>query len=64
MAEWLGSLIANLPPWVAIVVVALGVIVWGASDVFALGPWSHEKYEWPEDKKKRLQKAEKKARKG
>ena len=61
MESWIGHMIANWPVWVVILLIIIGVITW----FFAYGidgGWSNtSRYEWPEDKKKRL--AKEKARK-
>lgn len=56
MAEWIGHFIANWPIWLVIPIAFLVGIVWLFLNPYtglAFGT-SSNKYEWPEDKKKRL----------
>lgn len=64
MAEWIGHTIANWPGWLIIITLIIVAIIWIIWQLATAPPWGYSKYEWPEDKKKRLQKAKKKTRKG
>ncbi|MDB5162607.1 MAG: hypothetical protein JWO54_346 [Candidatus Saccharibacteria bacterium] len=56
MAELIGHFIANWPMWIALPVILIASFLW----VFLYGAnvslYKSPRYEWPEDKKKRLAK--------
>lgn len=57
MADWLGQLMANWPVWLLIPGLIVAGIVWVFWYIAPLGnSTSSHKYEWPEDRKKHLQK--------
>lgn len=57
MADWLGQYIGTLPGWLAFFVIFFVALTW--IWMATLG-WKRDKYEWPEDKKKRLEKEKRK----
>jgi uncharacterized protein HemY len=56
MTDWLGHLIAGWPIWLVIPILIVVAIVWFLINALEWPYGSSRKYEWPEDKKKRLQK--------
>ncbi len=64
MAEWIGRVIADWPIWLIIPIVILVVIGWFMWQTASSGWIGNKRYEWPEDKKRRLEKAKLKAKKG
>ena len=53
MADWLGRYLGVLPFWLGVVVIICLGLTWFWMATLKVG---REKYEWPEDKKKRLAK--------
>lgn len=58
MAEWIGHFIANWPVWLVVPTTFLVAIAWLLFNSYGglLFNATAHKYEWPEDKKKRLAK--------
>jgi len=53
MVDWLGRYLGLLPFWLGVVVIICLGLTWFWMGTLRLG---RQKYEWPEDKKKRLAK--------
>jgi len=64
MADWIGQTIAGWPGPLMLLAIILAAALWIIWQMAGATSANHPKYEWPEDKKKRLQKAAKKAKKG
>ncbi len=57
LASWLGTVVADWPFWALVIVATLAALVW-LFYIYSIDGtlFTRSRYEWPEDKKKRLAK--------